>query len=316
MTTMNEPSLLTFGRQPAVDRNAHLTIGAFVFPGQDQIDFTGPFEVLSRIPESTFVVLGKTLEPIRDVKGLLLTPVKTIAEAPRLDLLRVPGGLGQQQIMNDEEIIGLIQRQAASGRYVFSVCTGALLCGVAGLLRGRHATTHWAAKELLPLYGAIPTDARVVIDGNYVSSAGVTAGLDGALEIAALLRGQEVAEEIQLEIEYAPNPNFTAVRRRQPQSQWSMSFTDSTAIIGRIAKRKQNDLRSNWASHCKCSADVCSAGSRGLWCRGKLISEKTKYSAEIMAECRDQPKLTLTSREPSMADQSRFWAFHPSAPWT
>jgi cyclohexyl-isocyanide hydratase len=208
MMNMNEPSLLTFGEQPTVDRNAHLTIGGFVFPGQDQIDFTGPFEVLSRIPNSTFVVLGKTLEPIRDVKGLLLTPMKTIAEAPQLDLLLVPGGLGQQQIMNDEEIIGLIQRQAASGRYVFSVCTGALLCGAAGLLRGRHATTHWAAKELLPLYGAIPTDARVVIDGNYVSSAGVTAGLDGALEIAALLRGPEVAEGIQLDIEYAPNPHF------------------------------------------------------------------------------------------------------------
>jgi cyclohexyl-isocyanide hydratase len=208
MTTMNEPSLLTFGKQPAVDRSAHLTIGGFVFPDQDQIDFTGPFEVLSRIPNSTFIVLGKTLEPIGDVKGLLLTPMMTIAEAPQLDVLLVPGGLGQKQIMNDEEIIGLIQRQAAAGRYVFSVCTGALLCGAAGLLRRRHATTHWAAKELLPLYGAIPTDARVVIDGNYVSSAGVTAGLDGALEIAALLRGKEVAEKIQLEIEYAPNPHF------------------------------------------------------------------------------------------------------------
>jgi cyclohexyl-isocyanide hydratase len=205
---MNEPSLLTFGTTPVVDRNAHLTIGAFVFPGQDQIDFTGPFEVLSRIPNSTFVVLGKTLEPIRDVKGLVLTPMKTIAEAPELDLLLVPGGLGQQQIMDDQEIIGLIQKQAASGRYIFSVCTGALLCGAAGLLRGRHVTTHWAAKNLLPLYGAIPTDARVVIDGNYVSAAGVTAGLDGALEMVALLRGPEIAEEIQLDIEYAPNPHF------------------------------------------------------------------------------------------------------------
>jgi cyclohexyl-isocyanide hydratase len=208
MTNMNEPSLLTFGKAPTVDRNAHLTIGAFVFLGQDQIDFTGPFEVLSRIPNSMFVVLGKTLEPIRDVKGLTLTPMKTIAEAPDLDLLLVPGGLGQQQIMDDQEIIGLIQKQAASGRYIFSVCTGALLCGAAGLLRGRHATTHWAAKDLLPLYGAIPTDARVVVDGNYVSAAGVTAGLDGALKMAALLRGPETAEEIQLDIEYAPNPHF------------------------------------------------------------------------------------------------------------
>jgi len=210
MTNMNEPSVLTFGNPPEIDRSAHLTIGAFVFAGQDQIDFTGPFEVLSRIPNTTFVVLGKTLEPVRDVKGLLLTPERMIAEAPDLDLLLVPGGLGQQQIMDDHEIIGLIQRQEAAGRYIFSVCTGALLCGAAGLLRGRHATTHWAAKELLPMYGAIATDARVVIDGNYVSSAGVTAGIDGALEIAALLRGPEVAKEIQLEIEYAPNPHFNS----------------------------------------------------------------------------------------------------------
>jgi cyclohexyl-isocyanide hydratase len=208
MPNMNEPPVLTFGNPPEIDRDAHLTIGAFVFDGQDQIDFTGPFEVLSRIPNTNFVILGKTLEPVRDVKGLLLTPMKTIADAPQLDLLLVPGGLGQQQIMDDEEIIGLIQRQDEAGRFIFSVCTGALLCGAAGLLRGRHATTHWAVKELLPMYGAIATDARVVIDGNYVSSAGVTAGLDGALEIAALLRGPEVAKGIQLEIEYAPNPHF------------------------------------------------------------------------------------------------------------
>jgi cyclohexyl-isocyanide hydratase len=187
-------------------------IGGLIFPGLDQVDFTGPFEVLSRIPDSSFLVLGKTLDPIRDMQGLLLTPTTTIADAPQLDVLLLPGGHGQQRIMDDEEIISLIQRQAASERFVFSVCTGALLCGAAGLLRGRHATTHWAAKEFLPFYGAISADARVVIDGNYVSTAGVTAGLDGALEIAALLRGQETAEQIQLEIEYAPNTRFQSGR--------------------------------------------------------------------------------------------------------
>jgi cyclohexyl-isocyanide hydratase len=186
----------------------HLTIGCLVFPGQDQIDFTGPFEVLSRIPDSTVLVIAKTQAPIRDVKGLILTPQMTIAEAPPLDLLLVSGGLGQQALMEDEEILSLIRNQSNSGRYVFSICTGALLCGAAGILRGRRATTHWAAWDLLHYYGAIPVKSRVVVDGNYISTAGITAGLDGSLKIAAMLRNDEVAQEIQLDIEYAPDPPF------------------------------------------------------------------------------------------------------------
>jgi cyclohexyl-isocyanide hydratase len=177
--------------------------------------------------------------------------------------------------MNDEEIIGLIQRQAASGRYVFSVCTGALLCGAAGLLRGRHATTHWAAKELLPLYGAIPTDARVVIDGNYVSSAGVTAGLDGALEIAALLRGPEVAEGIQLDIEYAPSPHFYSGTPATASKSIVDAFIDSTAIIGQIVNRRQSDLQRNWASPHKRRRKLCGCLQLELphaSCRVELIA--------------------------------------------
>jgi cyclohexyl-isocyanide hydratase len=185
-----------------------LTIGCLVFPRQDQIDFTGPFEVLSRIPDSSLHVIAKTKDPVRDVKGLILTPEMTIADAPPLDLLLVPGGLGQQVLMDDQEILSFIKNQADSGRYLLSVCTGALLCGAAGVLRGRRATTHWAAWDLLHYYGAIPTKARVVVDGNYISTAGVTAGLDGSLKIASMLRGDEVAQEIQLEIEYAPDPPF------------------------------------------------------------------------------------------------------------
>ncbi len=186
----------------------HLTIGCLVFPRQDQIDFTGPFEVLSRIPDSTVHVIGKTKAPIRDVKGLVLTPQMAIAEAPPFDLLLVSGGLGQQALMEDEEILSLIRSQANSGRYVLSVCTGALLCGAAGILRGRCATTHWAAWDLLHYYDAIPVKSRVVVDGNYISTAGVTAGLDGSLKIASMLRNDEVAQEIQLDIEYAPDPPF------------------------------------------------------------------------------------------------------------
>ena len=186
----------------------HLTIGCFVFPRQDQIDFTGPFEVLSRIPNSTVHVIAKTNNPVRDVKGLILTPELSLADAPPLDLLLVSGGLGQQALMEDQEILFFIKNQADSGRYLLSVCTGALLCGAAGVLKGRRATTHWAAWDLLHYYGAIPTKARVVVDGNYISTAGVTAGLDGSLKIASILRGDVVAQEIQLDIEYAPDPPF------------------------------------------------------------------------------------------------------------
>lgn len=187
---------------------SQLVAGCLVFPRQDQIDFTGPFEVLSRIPDCTVHVISKDGGPIRDVKGLILTADMKIADAPPLDLLLVSGGSGQQALMADEEILSFIRKQAESERYVFSVCTGALLCGAAGILRGRRATTHWAAWDLLHYYGAIPVKSRVVVDRKFISTAGVTAGMDGALTVAAMLRGRRVAEEIQLDIEYDPDPPF------------------------------------------------------------------------------------------------------------
>ena len=203
-----EPAVV-FGDGPRPERrDGPLAIGSLIFPGLDQIDFTGPFEVFARISDAHVNIVAKTLDPVRDVKGLSLTPTVAIADAPLFDVLAVAGGLGQQLVMDDPDIIGLIRRHAEAGRLVFSVCTGALLCGAAGLLKGRRATTHWAAHDLLRFYGAIPTHARVVVDGNYVSTAGVTAGLDGALLVAALLRGDAVAQEIQLDIEYAPEPLF------------------------------------------------------------------------------------------------------------
>ena len=174
----------------------------------DQIDFTGPFEVLSRMPETTVHVVGKELAPIRDVQGLQLAPDVSIAEARTFDVLLVPGGYGQQALMHDEEVLGLIRKQAHSDRILFSVCTGALLCAAAGVLSGRQVTTHWAARPLMSFYDAVLADARVVVDGNIISAAGVTAGLDAALVLVSLLRGDAAAQEIQLAIEYAPNPVF------------------------------------------------------------------------------------------------------------
>lgn len=186
----------------------HLQLGAILFPGMDQADFTGPFEVLSRISNSTFLVLGKTTEPVRDAKGLVLTPQMTLADTPQLDVLHVPGGAGVNALMEDNAVLSFIRKQAADAKLVFSVCTGALVCGAAGLLQGRRATTHWASFHLLEHFGAIPVNARVVVDQNLVSTAGVTAGIDGALRVASLLRGDQAAQEIQLFMQYAPDPPF------------------------------------------------------------------------------------------------------------
>lgn len=186
----------------------HLTIGAIVFPRMDQIDLTGPFEVLSRLPDSTFHIIGRDRAPVRDIHGLIVTPEMNFEEAPPLDLLVIPGGQGQEDLMEDEVVLSFIRQQARGAEYVFSVCTGALLCGAAGLLRGVKSTTHWSAFHLLKYFGAIPVRARVVVDGTHVSAAGVTAGLDGALRVASLLRGDATAQQIQLSIEYSPEPPF------------------------------------------------------------------------------------------------------------
>ena len=183
--------------------DTHLLTGSLMFDGIDQIDLTGPFEVLSRVPNSTYQIYSKTDSPVRDLNGLRLTADATLAEAPPLDVLHVPGGPGQEALMEDQEVIAWIQKQAAGARCVFSVCTGALLCGAAGLLKGRRATTHWSALHLLPFFGAIPVNERVVMDANYVFAAGVTAGIDGALRLAADA-WRDAAQAIQFDMVYAP----------------------------------------------------------------------------------------------------------------
>jgi cyclohexyl-isocyanide hydratase len=147
---------------------------------------------------------------VADVKGLILTPQIALADAPQLDVLVVPGGEGVNELMEDDMTLAFIRKQAAGARIVFSVCTGALVCGAAGLLKGRRVTTHWASFHLLEHFGALPVNERVVTDGNLVSAAGVTAGIDGALTVAARLRGEFAAQRIQLQIQYAPEPPFNS----------------------------------------------------------------------------------------------------------
>jgi cyclohexyl-isocyanide hydratase len=191
-------------------RSKSLRIGAIIYSDLDQLDFTGPFEVLVRLPKSTVHVLGTKIGPVRDHMGLILTPEATLEHSPDLDVLLVPGGPGQQALMNDEPVLAFIRNHVNAGKVLFSVCTGALICGAAGVLRERRVTTHWSAFDLLQYFGAVPVNERVVIDGNIVSAAGITAGLDGALVLSSLLRGEEAAQRIQLAIQYAPEPPFHA----------------------------------------------------------------------------------------------------------
>ncbi|MBV8585659.1 MAG: DJ-1/PfpI family protein, partial [Verrucomicrobia bacterium] len=189
-------------------RPVGLHIGSLIFPGMDQIDFTGPFEVFSRIPNSTYHIIAKEKRPVRDASGLILTPERTFSEVNYLDLLHVPGGPGQEGLMEDEPTLSFIRKRSMNAIYTFSVCTGALVLGAAGLLRGRKATTHWASLHLLKYFGAATVGERVVIDRNLVSTGGVTAGIDGALRVVALLCGEQMAQAIQLAIQYAPEPPF------------------------------------------------------------------------------------------------------------
>lgn len=191
-----------------ISERVHLNIGSLLFEDLDQIDLTGPFEVLCRIPNATHRIYAKSAAPVRDLMGLRITPDATLDAAPPLDILHVPGGRGQEALMEDEEVLGWLRRQAGGAKKVLSVCTGALVCGAAGLIHGKRATTHWASFHLLPWFGAVPVDERVVVDGDWIFAAGVTAGIDGALRLAAEVRGVPTAQRIQLDIAYAPEPPF------------------------------------------------------------------------------------------------------------
>ena len=185
-------------------------IGFVLFPNVTQLDLMGPLQVLHRLPQARAHVAAKSLEPVASDCGLSLVPTTSFAACEPLDLLCVPGGFGVSGAIADADTIDFVRRQAARAKYVTSVCTGAFVLGVAGLLKGRRATTHWAYTDLLPLVGAVHAQARVVRDGNVFTGAGVTAGIDFALSVAAEVAGSEAAERIQLSLEYDPAPPFTA----------------------------------------------------------------------------------------------------------
>jgi cyclohexyl-isocyanide hydratase len=189
---------------------SEFTTGFVIFPHLTQLDFTGPLQVLHRLPGAKTEIVAKTREPILSDCGMAIMPTKTFADCPQLDLLCIPGGFGVDQAIEDAATITFVREQGARAQYVTSVCTGAFILGAAGLLQHKRATTHWAYHHLLPRVGAIPVQERVVRDGSTFTGGGVTAGIDFAFTVMHEIAGSSVAQAVQLALEYTPHPPFQA----------------------------------------------------------------------------------------------------------
>ena len=181
-------------------------VNIVIFPNVVPLDFIGPYEVLSRVPGWTVDLVAADMNPVATDRGLAFLPTCTRATAKPSDLLVIPGGAGADDAMLDPAWVEFTAAQAETAQYVFGICTGAFLLGAAGLLRGKRAGAHWQARDLLARFGAIPIDDRIVIDGKYYTSGGVSSGIDAALKVVADIEGEERAQVIQLAIEYDPHP--------------------------------------------------------------------------------------------------------------
>ncbi len=186
------------------------TIGMIIFDGMTNLDFAGPADMFARVRAAKVHVLAKTRTAVTTDSGGRVLPDLSLAQAPQLDLLFIGGGPGATGLMEDAEMLGFLRERAPHAQWVTSVCTGALVLGAAGLLRGYRAATHWNAMDVLPLLGAEPVHERVVIDRNRVTGGGVTAGIDFALTLIAHIWGDDLAHVIQLGAEYDPQPPFEA----------------------------------------------------------------------------------------------------------
>jgi cyclohexyl-isocyanide hydratase len=193
-----------------------LHVGFLLFPRLTALDLAGPVEVLGQVPGAVLHLLTATPSPVAPERGPALVPTGTLRDAPPLDVLCVPGGQGVNAVLAQDELLDWLAAQGARARLVTSVCTGSLALGAAGLLSGYRATTHWLSLDLLALFGATPVAERVVVDRTRITGGGVTAGIDFALTLAAVLAGEEVARRIALGIEYDPAPPFPGSPRSAP----------------------------------------------------------------------------------------------------
>lgn len=185
-------------------------IAMLLIPQMTQLDFTGPYEMFARAPGTQVDLVWKDRSPVRSEFGLSILPTATLAETTAPDVLFVPGGRGVNALLTDAEVLHWLTSVAPQAKYVTSVCTGALVLGAAGVLRGKRATTHWSALEMLSRFGAVAEKRRYVLDGNVITGGGVTAGIDFGLRLIAELHGDTVAQTIQLSTEYDPQPPFDA----------------------------------------------------------------------------------------------------------
>ena len=188
------------------------TVVFALYPHLTQLDFTGPLEVFARLPRSSIVLAASKAGELACDSGVTFANVRALGQVRDCTLLCVPGGFGCSAAMDDPHYLDALRRLAAGATYVTSVCTGSLLLAAAGLLVGKRAACHWAFRELLPLFGAIPDEARVVRDGNVITGGGVTAGIDMALSVLAQIAGADLAQAVQLAMEYAPDPPFRSGR--------------------------------------------------------------------------------------------------------
>ncbi|HVJ02579.1 MAG TPA: DJ-1/PfpI family protein [Sphingomonas sp.] len=219
---------------------APLHIAFLLFPNVTQLDLTGPAQVLSRLGNARIDLVAATRDPVPTDAQFALLPTASFAEVPRTDILCVPGGLGTVAAMEDEATLGWLRQVAEGAEWVTSVCTGSLLLGAAGLLRGYRATSHWASRDQLAFFGAEPVAGRVVFDRNRVTGGGVTAGIDFALALTAAIRGEEHARFVQLSLEYDPDPPFDS---GSPERADAGTLARYHAMVERFAPGRRDRVR-------------------------------------------------------------------------
>lgn len=218
-------------------------IGFLVYPNLTALDALGPAQILSVVPGAVMHYIWKDKNPVAADAGYSINPTNDFDDCPQLDVICVPGGLGQIDIMNDEATLAFLRKQGAGARYVTAVCTGSLLLGAAGLLDGYEASCHWAWHDQLSLVGATPKQGRVVRDRNRLTGGGVTAGVDFGVVLAAELVGEDMAKLIQLLFEYDPQPPFVGGHPSKVSAETlelAKGFMqDSVAAMATVAKQAQ-----------------------------------------------------------------------------
>ena len=215
-------------------------IAFLLFPGLTQLDMTGPAQILSRMPGAKVHFVWATLDPVPTDAGFSILPTATFADVPKADILCIPGGVGVSDVMNHDAAMAWVRTVGAEATWVTSVCTGSLILGAAGLLKGYKATTHWAWHHHLVLFDAIPTQGRTVFDRNRVTGGGVTAGIDFGLALAKEIHGEAVAKTLQLSFEYDPAPPVDA---GSPEKAGPDIVAGYQARIATVAPTREAELR-------------------------------------------------------------------------